>query len=278
MATEGLDWHNPKSWQVLVVDDEPDNLEVITIFLRFYGAVVKTARNGIEGLAQLDTFSPNLILLDLSMPQMDGWEMLAKLRARPDTRQTHIVALTAHAMPRDRDRAREGGFNGYVSKPINMPTLLSDLSESSFPVNEPPLTLPVERIPEPPKTITVPVPQTATEAPKTGSPAVEQSTPAAPTVERMPEPPKTVPIPTPQGMAAEGFKLEAPAVEQATPAAPIPETSTGAPTIAAGPATPQESSAPGATPSATATDRSSGAEAARPSPPTRPSGSKSDAF
>jgi CheY-like chemotaxis protein len=132
MATDRLDWQNPKSWQVLAVDDEPDNLDVITIFLKFQGASVKTARNGVEGLALLDSFTPNLILLDLSMPQMDGWEMLAKLRARPDTCRVHIVALTAHAMARDRERVQQVGFNGYVTKPINMPTLLDDLRESGF--------------------------------------------------------------------------------------------------------------------------------------------------
>jgi CheY-like chemotaxis protein len=127
-----LDWKNPASWSVLVVDDEPDNLELVAIFLGFKGAVVKTAHNGQEALNTLKTFKPNLILLDLSMPQMSGWDVHAALQANPETKDIWTIALTAHAMVTDRQMVQDAGFNGYLTKPINLPTLLEDLEHSGF--------------------------------------------------------------------------------------------------------------------------------------------------
>jgi two-component system cell cycle response regulator DivK len=96
------------------------------------GAQLKSAMNGTEALEILKTFRPNLILLDLSMPVISGWDMLNILRANPDTQNICTIALTAHAMPSDQERAQAAGFNGYLSKPINLPTLLTDLEHSIF--------------------------------------------------------------------------------------------------------------------------------------------------
>jgi len=127
-----LNWNNPASWSVLVVDDEPDNLELVAIFLGFKGATVKTARNGQQALETLKTFKPNLILLDLSMPQMSGWDVHTIIRANPETKDIWTVALTAHAMSTDRELVRTAGFNGYLTKPIDLPSLLSDLEHANF--------------------------------------------------------------------------------------------------------------------------------------------------
>src|SRR5579859_3992719 len=81
-----IDWKNPASWSVLVVDDEPDNLDLVAIFLEFKGAKVKTASNGQDALNSLEKFKPNLILLDLSMPHMSGWDVHAALQANPATK------------------------------------------------------------------------------------------------------------------------------------------------------------------------------------------------
>ncbi len=125
-----LDWHRPDTWSVLIVDDEPDNLEVVALYLDFIGATVKIARDGQEGLEMLKTFHPNLILLDLAMPKMDGWEMRAALRENPLARDVPTIALTAHAMPTDKDRVRDAGFDGYLAKPFSLPTLLTDLLDA----------------------------------------------------------------------------------------------------------------------------------------------------
>jgi CheY-like chemotaxis protein len=125
-----LDWQTPNTWSVLIVDDEPDNLDLVSLYFTFLGATVTTASNGQEGMECLKTLHPDLILLDLSMPKMDGWEMMTALQTHPTMRDVPVVALTAHAMPADRIRVHEAGFNGYIVKPINLPTLMVDLRQT----------------------------------------------------------------------------------------------------------------------------------------------------
>lgn len=115
------------SWSVLIVDDEPDNLEIVAESLVFFGLSVKIARNGLEGLDLLKEFSPDLILLDLSMPKMDGWEMRSRVKADPATRDIPVIALSAHAMAGDMERALQAGFDGYLTKPVNIMTILDDI-------------------------------------------------------------------------------------------------------------------------------------------------------
>lgn len=118
------------NWSVLLVDDEPDNLEVVAETLRFYGLTVRTARDGVEGLEALGEFTPDLVLLDLSMPKMDGWEMRQRIKFNPATANIPVVALSAHAMAGDKERAIQSGFDGYITKPVNIATILKDLSET----------------------------------------------------------------------------------------------------------------------------------------------------
>jgi CheY-like chemotaxis protein len=122
-----MDLTNPKSWSILVVDDEPDNVEVVTDTLAFFGLTVKSAPNGVEGLELLKTFTPDIILLDLSMPKMDGWEMRQAIKRNPATVQIPVIALSAHAMAGDKERALDAGFDGYLTKPIRIATLLEDI-------------------------------------------------------------------------------------------------------------------------------------------------------
>jgi CheY-like chemotaxis protein len=122
-----LDWKNVSGWSVLVVDDEPDNLEVVSTVLLFRGMTVKTAMDGIQGLEVLKNFTPTLILLDLAMPKMDGWKMFRHVRNTPTTKDIPIVALTAYAMEGDEEKILAEGFDGYLSKPVNLPTLLEDI-------------------------------------------------------------------------------------------------------------------------------------------------------
>src|SRR5512143_2615279 len=89
------------TWRVLIVDDEPDNLTLAADLLGFYGAQVAQARSGQQALEVAATFEPNFILLDLAMPDLDGWELHRRLRAMPDYERVPIVALTALAMPTD---------------------------------------------------------------------------------------------------------------------------------------------------------------------------------
>jgi CheY-like chemotaxis protein len=122
-----IDWHNAATWQVMIVDDEPDNIEVVAETLEYFGANVKTAQNGKEALDVLEDFSPNLILTDLSMPVMSGWEMRSRIKGNAKLADTPILAVSAHAIAGDQERALEAGFDGYLTKPINIHTLLDDI-------------------------------------------------------------------------------------------------------------------------------------------------------
>jgi two-component system, cell cycle response regulator DivK len=121
--------HDPSvaEWAVLVIDDDPDNLAVASQYLSFLGANVRTAVNAETGLAALDDFKPTFILLDLSMPKVDGWEMFKLIRKRSDSVSTPVIALTAHAMLGDQEKVLGAGFNGYITKPFLLPTLLDDI-------------------------------------------------------------------------------------------------------------------------------------------------------
>lgn len=118
-----------KDWTVLIVDDEPDNLGVARKVLTFGGAQVHVARNGVEGLAVLDDVRPTFILLDLSMPEMDGWEMLKIVRGNDQMANIPIIALTAHAMSGDKERVLESGFNGYIAKPFRINSFIADIQK-----------------------------------------------------------------------------------------------------------------------------------------------------
>ena len=116
-----------KDWDVVVIDDEPDSLEVVRFILDFYGASVHTATNGKEGIALVAKFKPRFVISDLSMPEMDGWEFLSQLKLTLSTRDIPVVALTAHAMRGDRERAVAAGFHNYLTKPLTANTFMDQL-------------------------------------------------------------------------------------------------------------------------------------------------------
>ena len=122
-----IDWQDISTWQVLVVDDEPDNLEVVAETLEYKGAQVKTAPNGQVALEILKDFPANLILTDLSMPVMDGWVMRTHVKNDPRLTNVPLLALSAHAIAGDQQRALEAGFDGYMTKPVNIHTLVDDI-------------------------------------------------------------------------------------------------------------------------------------------------------
>jgi CheY-like chemotaxis protein len=117
------------NWTVLVVDDEMDSIEVVTEVLQFYGATVHNASNGVNALELLQTVTPDLILSDLSMPQMDGWALLSNIRKNKRLAEVPVIALTAHAMTGDAQRGIAAGFTAYLTKPVSVVSLIQDLIE-----------------------------------------------------------------------------------------------------------------------------------------------------
>jgi two-component system, cell cycle response regulator DivK len=104
---------------ILVVEDNEQNIYLVTFLLEKNGYQVFQARNGIDGLALAQQEKPDLILLDIQLPGMDGYEVARGIRKIKDLETTPIVAVTSYAMPGDRESAIEAGCTGYIEKPID---------------------------------------------------------------------------------------------------------------------------------------------------------------
>ena len=115
------------NWDIVVIDDEPDSLEVARYILDFYGANVHTASNGKEGIELVEKINPRFVISDLSMPEMDGWGFLNALKSTVHTQDIPVIALTAHAMKGDRERAITAGFHNYLTKPLTATTFMDEL-------------------------------------------------------------------------------------------------------------------------------------------------------
>lgn len=108
--------------RVLVVEDNAVNMELMVWLLGSRGHEVVGARDAAEALAAIDAQCPALVLCDLQLPGMDGYQLLSRLRSDPATAGLRVVAVTAHAMPDDRGRVLAAGFDGYFAKPIDPET------------------------------------------------------------------------------------------------------------------------------------------------------------
>ena len=117
-----------QGWRVVVVDDEEDSQIVAAMMLEMAGAEVMTANNGREGLSVIRNNRPHLVISDLSMPELDGWGMMRELNMDRTTMDIPVVALTAHAMVGDRERAIQAGFTNYISKPLDPEKFLNQLA------------------------------------------------------------------------------------------------------------------------------------------------------
>jgi CheY-like chemotaxis protein len=107
---------------ILVVEDIPANLALAAKLLRRAGHEVLSAGTAEAALELAGDRKPDLILMDLGLPEMDGWQALQRLRAKDSTARIRVIAFTAHAMMGDSDRVLEAGFDGYISKPIDFDT------------------------------------------------------------------------------------------------------------------------------------------------------------
>lgn len=115
---------------ILVVEDNMDNFELVRFVLEQAGYDVLLAMNGREGVSAARLQKPDLILMDLSMPEMDGWTAAEKLKEDPVTRSIPLYAITAHTLPRDRYRALQAGCDGYISKPIHVESFLEMINKA----------------------------------------------------------------------------------------------------------------------------------------------------
>jgi CheY-like chemotaxis protein len=116
------------SRKILYIEDNPQNLYLVTFILERNGFEVFPAQDGAEGIERAAAIRPDLILLDIQLPVMDGYEVARRLRGNPDLAAVPIVAVTSYAMPGDREKAIGAGCTGYIEKPIDPETFVQQMA------------------------------------------------------------------------------------------------------------------------------------------------------
>ena len=113
--------------KILYVEDNEDNVYVLKSRLTRAGYTVLIAPDGAQAVTMAAAERPDLILMDLSLPVLDGWEATRQIKAAPETRHIPVIALTAHAMAGDREKAIAAGCDDFDTKPVEMPRLLGKI-------------------------------------------------------------------------------------------------------------------------------------------------------
>jgi two-component system, cell cycle response regulator DivK len=113
--------------RILLVEDNEMNRDMLSRRLERKGHVVLVAVNGLQGVEMVQSERPDLVLMDMSLPEIDGWEATRRVRADEDIKRTPIIALTAHAMDGDRQRVLDAGCDEYETKPVEMDRLLEKI-------------------------------------------------------------------------------------------------------------------------------------------------------
>jgi CheY-like chemotaxis protein len=119
--------------KILIVEDNEMNRDMLSRRLVRRGFTVVMAVDGGEGVTIAKLELPDIILMDMSLPVMNGWEATRIIRATPGTESIPIIALTAHSMPGDREKAMEAGCNDYDTKPVDLPRLLGKMAALGVP-------------------------------------------------------------------------------------------------------------------------------------------------
>ena len=114
--------------KILIVEDNEPNRDMLSRRLERRGFEVVVAVDGAEGVAKSKSEHPDIVLMDMSLPVMNGWEATRAIKADPATSAMPVIALTAHSMPGDREKAMEAGCDDYDVKPVDLPRLLEKMA------------------------------------------------------------------------------------------------------------------------------------------------------
>lgn len=115
------------SWRILIVEDNVNNIEMLADYLRAHGHMVHLACDGEQAIRFLRVELPDIVLMDIQMPKLDGWGAIQQIRADPDLAAVPIIAVTALAMQGDRDRCLQAGADAYLSKPFRLREMLATI-------------------------------------------------------------------------------------------------------------------------------------------------------
>ena len=113
--------------RVLVVEDKPENLELLAYLLTAFGHQPLVAHDGVEGVAFARELHPDIVVMDLQMPRMDGYQAARAFKSDPELRDIPLLAVSAYAMVGDREKVIAAGFDGYLTKPIDPETFVKDV-------------------------------------------------------------------------------------------------------------------------------------------------------
>jgi CheY-like chemotaxis protein len=119
----------PRPRRILVVEDSADARETLSMLLRLSGHEVETSEDAAEGLEKLAAFAPDVMLVDIGLPGMDGYDLARHVRARPEARGVALIALSGYGQVEDRDRAQSAGFDLHLTKPVDPERLKKALGE-----------------------------------------------------------------------------------------------------------------------------------------------------
>ena len=134
MSTQGESTSAP-SRRVLVVDDNEDSVDSMVMLLELLGNQVYTARDGIEAIEAAERFRPDLVLMDMGMPRMNGYDATRRIREQPWGQPITMVAVTGWAREEDRQKSQEAGFNGHLIKPVDHRVLTKLVADLQAEVN-----------------------------------------------------------------------------------------------------------------------------------------------
>lgn len=115
------------SRRILMIEDNEQNAYLATFLLEKHGYEVTLARDGLRGVELARSFVPDYVLLDIQLPEMDGYEVARRLREIPELDRTPIIAVTSYAMEGDRQKSLDAGCTGYIEKPINPETFVTEM-------------------------------------------------------------------------------------------------------------------------------------------------------
>lgn len=113
--------------KILVVEDNPQNLYLVRFLLEKSGYRVAAAQNGFDAVRMAQQEQPDLILMDIQLPQMDGYEATRRIKEIPETNRIPVVAFTSYAMAGDKDKALKAGCAGYIEKPLDPDTFIAEI-------------------------------------------------------------------------------------------------------------------------------------------------------
>jgi CheY-like chemotaxis protein len=119
--------------KILLVEDNEENRDALVRRLERRGYEVVTAADGLRGVERAVADRPDLVLMDMNLPELDGWEATRRIKAAPATKAVPVIALTAHAMSGDREKALEAGCTDYHTKPVEFPRLLAQIEAALRP-------------------------------------------------------------------------------------------------------------------------------------------------